>query len=286
MNMSWHVFRHEAMATYFEISVAGQQESYAQQASAAAFRELDRLESELSRYVESSDVSRANRLGRGESVRLGADAFECLLLAADASIATGRAFDPSYASIGREALGPDALPFTLDPDGHTLTSHVTQLHLDLGAIGKGFALDCMAETLREWQVKAACLNSGGSTALALAAPAGKAGWPIGVGNEAHPLTLHLTDTALSGSGTAVKGEHIADPRTGATPLRTTRAWALAKSAAVADALSTAFFVMDEREIAAFCLRHPEISAATTARDGRLNAYGLLTAKVAQANARS
>src|SRR5438045_9689886 len=99
-------FQHEAMATYFEIVIADQEREYARQAAEAAFRELDRLEQTLSRYVESSDISRANRLARGESTAITHDTLECLLLAADISFVTGRAFDPAYASI----RGPDSPP--------------------------------------------------------------------------------------------------------------------------------------------------------------------------------
>eukprot|EP01035_Chromulina_nebulosa_P055709 gene55709-76352_t len=81
------------MATTFAIVIAGHERDYARQASAAAFRELDRLENELSRYVESSDIARANRLARGQTIPIGDDALHCLLLAADASLATDRAFD-------------------------------------------------------------------------------------------------------------------------------------------------------------------------------------------------
>jgi len=268
-------FRHEAMATLFEIAIAGHPEAYARQAAAAAFRELDRLEGELSRYVETSDIARANRLGAGESTRLGPDAFECLLLAADAALATGRAFDPAYAT--HHGPGPitGPLPFTLDPANHTLTSTAARLHLDLGAIGKGFALDRMADVLREWSLPSGCLNSGGSTVLALEPPPAEAGWPVGIGDGTAARVLLLHHTALSGSGVAVKGTHITNPRTGADAIRTTRTWAMAASAAMADALSTAFFVMGEPEIASFCAAHPEIGAATTTPDGLSKGYGSL-----------
>ncbi len=276
--MNWPVFRHEAMATQFEIVVAAQNESYARQAAAAAFRELDRLEGILSRYVESSDIGRANRLARGETIAISDDTFECLLLAADASIATDRTFDPAYASERATDLPPDAPPFTLDPEAHTLTSQAVRLHLDLGAIGKGFALDRLAETLREWDVLSACLNSGGSTALALAPPPDSTGWPVGLGEGKAHRMLALSHGALSGSGTAVKGAHLVDPRTGEPALRTTRAWAFAPGAATADALSTAFFVMREADIARFCAAHPGIGAATSSPRRGLLAYGALRAR--------
>lgn len=269
-------FHHEAMATTFAIVIADHPPEYARQAAAAAFRELDRLESELSRYVESSDIARANRLAPGETIRIGEDALHCLLLAADASLATHRAFDAAYAS-ERSADQPAEAPlFTLDPAAHTLTSHAARLHLDLGAIGKGYALDRMAAQLAEWAVTTACLQSGGSTALALAAPAGQTGWSIGIGDGATHRTLSLSHVALSGSGIAVRGAHLIDPRTGEPSAHTTRTWALAPTAALSDALSTAFFILPDADIAAFCKAHPHVGAARAHSDTHLTTYGTLT----------
>jgi thiamine biosynthesis lipoprotein len=265
------VFRHEAMATHFEVMVAGQDEAYARQAAGAAFRELDRLEGELSRFIESSDLARASRLARGETAAIGEDAFECLLLAAGIAEATGRAFDPAYGSEGVDA-GP---AFMLDPGSHTVTSRAARLRLDLGAVGKGFALDRMADVLSDWGVSSACLNAGGSTVLAVGAPHGNAGWPVGLGEGPARVELCLTSAALSGSGLAVKGSHLIDPRTGRPAGRTSRTWALAAGAAVSDALSTAFFVMADDEVAAFCAANADVGAATTGGDGALRMHGSL-----------
>lgn len=269
-------FQHEAMATYFEIVIAGQDRDYAQQAATAAFQELDLLENTLSRYIESSDISRANRLERHATAAISHETLECLLIAADISLVTRRAFDPAYASIRPAELDPELPPYTLDPEAHTLTSLATELHLDLGAVGKGYALDRMAGILREWDISAACLNAGGSSLLAFgSASSAGAGWPAGLGEGAGNRTIALRDRSLSGSGTAVKGAHLIDPRTGEPAMRTARAWALAPTAAQADALSTAFFVMPEPDLIAICAAHPQIGAAVTGADGGLRLHGAL-----------
>ena len=268
-----HRFNFEAMATDFAIWIAGTEAEYARQAAAAAFRELERLESELSRYVETSDIARANRLAEGESLVIGEDALRCLTIAAEVSAATGRAFDPAYASLeGAEDFADRAL-FALDPERHEIVSLTPQLHLDLGAIGKGYALDTMAEVLRDWSVSQACLQSGGSSVLALAAPPDSLGWPIGLGDDPAARRLLLQHRALSGSGIAVKGDHLIDVRRGGPATRRSRVWALADDAAHSDALSTAFFIFDDAAIARFCSENPGIGAFIVQDDGSIRGFG-------------
>ncbi len=261
--MNAATFEHEAMATRFVVTIAGCEPPYAAQAAAAAFRDLDRLESELSRFVESSDVARANRLAENESTLIGPDLLDCLTLASGISTLTQHAFDVAYLSDSGATRGTRAPSprYALDATAHRLISLCPRLHLDLGAIGKGYALDRLAALLREWDVSSALLESGGSTVLALAAPPEGTGWPIRLGTGEHARTFSLVEMAAGASGIGVQGAHLIDPRSSRPASRRDRVWSFAPSAAAADALSTAFFVFSDDEIAAFCARESDIGAA-------------------------
>ena len=73
-------------------------------------------------------------------------------------------------------------------------------------------------------------------------------------------TVRLRDRALSGSGTAIHGRHIIDPRTSRPAASPLGAWALAESAAVSDALSTAFMVLLSDDVYNFCRGRADVGA--------------------------
>ena len=99
------------------------------------------------------------------------------------------------------------------------------------------------------------------------------GWPVGVGGEWGKIagfdSILLSGSAVSGSGTEVKGQHILDPRTGWPAEAHLAAWAIAPSAALSDALSTGFMVMSTDEVKACCAKLPGVSALVVEKRPRL-----------------
>jgi thiamine biosynthesis lipoprotein len=268
-----HRFAHAAMATLFEVHCVHPDPRYARQAAQAAFELLDRLEQQLSRFVGNSDVSRVNALGAGETARVSPEAMECLAIARRMYDLTHQAFDVSIGT-GLERLD-------LVPEDLAVHARETGVRLDLGGIGKGYAVDRMAESLLEWDVPRSLIHGGYSSVLAADAPPGRDGWPVtlsapGAGQVLARLCVRRT--ALSASGTR-KGDHILDPRSG-RPAPRRAAWAalacrdpaetaaaasarwgpeaVRSPAAVAEALSTAFMLLPVEEIEDLCRQSPGV----------------------------
>jgi FAD:protein FMN transferase len=255
-----HRFTHAAMATVFEVHCVHAEARYAAQAAEAAFDLVDRLERELSRFLANSDIARINHLAAGQSTRVSPWTMECLEIARHAFALTGGAFDISLGSgLGRLELVPDE--FTV----HARTAGAA---LDLGGIGKGYAVDRMAELLEEWEIPRALLHGGFSSVRALEAPPGRDGWPLTLsapGDGRVLARVSARQRAFSASGVR-KGDHILDPRDGRPVRGRTAAWVAvpwedgASPAAVADALSTAFMIQPEGEIADLCRACPGLEA--------------------------
>jgi thiamine biosynthesis lipoprotein len=269
-----HRFAHEAMATQFVVFVEAEERAPAAGAAQEAFALIDRLETLLSRHRPDSDLARVNAASAGQAVTVAPETFDCLLLAQRTWAASGGLFDVSIGALYRvwrdaedrprdpsaaeiqSALARTGLDkLSLEADGLRVRKSIDGLALDLGGIGKGYALDLAAALLRkDFGLFRTLWHSGRSTILAGDPPEGQAGWPVGQGGR----TVALTRRALSSSGTAVRGAHVLHPHTGRPASGQARVWAYADTGAVSDAASTAAMLLDRDGRARFQAAFPDV----------------------------
>ncbi len=212
------------------------------------FDEIRRLESLLSRFIEDSDVSRINRLQHGESTIVSPETWRCLTKAVEAARLTRGHFNVAYAS-ATNPCGYMEPPFSLLTRPLRVRSETERLKIDLGGIGKGFALECIAAPwLRSYGYSHALLGADTSTILAMNPPE-HPGWPVVIDGHDRERTVFLNNTSISCSGTQVRGNHIYHPVRVAFAVERHRVWVMTPSPTFADAFSTAAMTMTPDELA-------------------------------------
>ncbi len=267
------LFTHEAMHTTFSLRLAGMAAGQAAGVARECFELVDLLESRLSRFREGSDVWRINRMKAGETLYLSDACHRCLLLALDAHARSGGLFDAALgAAIEHRKEGrpgtppPPAGRLVIHPDVPAVTCAEPGRQLDLGGIGKGFALDEVKALLADWGAGGALIAAGASTLLAI----GGDTWPVELAGDRAARWIGLAGHALSASGTGVQAGHVVDPRGEAEPgAAWRRVWLVATSAGLADALSTAALLMDAGELARFAAGDAAVAAAFADRGGAI-----------------
>lgn len=246
-------FAHEAMKTTFTLRFRETDDQSARGMARECFDLIDRLEAQLSRFIETSDVSRINRLAAGETLYLGDACHRCLLRALEGHAATGGLFDITQGkAIEHRKSGAEGPPPAVEgrlivhPDVPAVTCEVPGREIDLGGIGKGFALDEAAALLAEWGAGGALLAAGASSLRAL----GDAPWPVDLTGDSGETRIALRNESLSASGTGIQGRHIVHPGgEGFMPLRPClRVWVVSPTAAMAEVWSTAMMLVDPVEM--------------------------------------
>jgi thiamine biosynthesis lipoprotein len=278
------------MATRFEVAFPLKTEN------SRAFAEevldlIDQLEDRLTVYRDHSVISRLNREASESATILTRVDFGLLELCARLHADTEGAFDVAIGKLIK-AWGfyrpPRRIPsederwnalaqsgmyhVVLDAERLTVRFLRPGLELNLGAVGKGYALDQAAEKLRR-VCDSAILHGGHSSVYAIGTQPGDGrGWPVGIN---HPwdqgrrlATVWLRDEGLGTSAATYqylewrgrKLGHILDPRTGWPAEGLASVTVIAPTAAEADALSTAFYILGLEKTRAYCERNPAVGA--------------------------
>ena len=303
--------RRRAMACEFEVQMAAARNDDSMRHVFAGLDLVEALEAQLTVYRDDSEVVQINRIAATEAAPVERRLFGLLERAQQLHHATDGALDitsgplseawgfsrregrvPSDEQIeaARQIVGMQHI--TLDPDQQTISFGRPGMSINLNSLGKGYALDRMAELLASNDVDDYLIHGGKSSVLVRGDQPGavEPGWRVGVRHPLRPdermaeLTLRNQALSTSGAGTQFfirRGQrygHILDPRTGRPAEGLFSATVIAPTATEAEGLSTAFYVMGPQKAGEFCASRPEIAALLVApgeREGdvRLIALG-------------
>ncbi len=281
---------HLAMATQFEIVLYGTNQQYLFTVAEEVMREIDRLEAQLSFYRADSDIRQINAQAALHPVSLDPRVFHLLQKARELNAITDGAFDITVAPLIRcwgFAGGSGQMPsdeaiekartvvgmkhLILDAENYTIAFDREGVEIELGAIGKGYAIDQAVRLLQEYEIESALLHGGTSAVYALGAPPDAEHWQVAIqkpmpsknvqeeNNDAHTAgkegnylaVVEMRDTSLSVSAPHGKWfmsegrryGHVIDPRTGYPTSRSVLAAIVMPSATDGDALSTGLLTL-------------------------------------------
>lgn len=292
------------MGTVVEISAHGADPGRLEAAVSAAFEEIARIEKLMHPSGDGSDVARLSAAQQGAEV--APETAEVIALGLQVAQASGGAFDMGLGQLkklwGIESEAPRvpapeeirlALagtgPASLQLDSRRVKKAAATLAVDLGAIAKGYAIDRAVGILRHAGIESASVNAGGDIRL-IGSRDGRP-WRIGIQHprktERQLAILELADVAVVTSGDyerffeedGVRYHHIFDPRSGYPAGLCQSVTVVAPSAALADALSTAVFVLGPEAGLALLRHFPQADALIVAADGTTRATPGLEVKL-------
>jgi thiamine biosynthesis lipoprotein len=282
----WLHVNRKAMACKFEVTLHQSTECGVSIAS-NALDQVEEIEKQLSVFKEDSAVSVVNRNASTQAVRVDRSLFELLLLCKELHEETEGAFDitsgpltrcwgflkregrlPSCNEIekARALVGCDKL--VLDETSRTAAFKQPGIEINLGSIGKGYALDVVSEHFKR-ENEPALLSAGASSFLATGATRV---WLVGIrhprAKQKRLASVRLHGCAMSTSGSEEqffesggrRFGHIIDARTGWPAEKVSSVTVVANSAALSDALATAFFVGGRELAERYCAKHRDVMA--------------------------
>src|SRR5258708_5295361 len=210
------------MGSMYSLVLYGEDRSRVEGASEDAFEEVRRLDRMLSNYRPESEWSEVNRHAAERPVKVSAELFRLLSACVEYSRQSEGAFDISVGPLMKGwgfYKGSGHLPhegevrgalekggyrhILLDAGSRTVRFDRPGVELDPGGIGKGYAVDRMADVLRKDGVTSALVSASGSSIYALGAPPGEPGWKVRIRdpkNEAKTVTeVTLKNESMSTS---------------------------------------------------------------------------------------
>lgn len=282
------------MGTVYEIAAYDESPARASAAIDKAFAEIVYLDGVLSNYKPESDLSRLNREGHFHAVKVPADLYRVIEESLKYSKISRGEFDISVGplvDLWKAALRGEHMPTAeeqakaracvgyekirlIPPDEVEFESPC--LRIDVGSIGKGYAVDRAVDILRAEGIQNALVDAGQSSIYGMGAPPGLQAWevhlrdpsgrvdPVVMLSEDSVSTSEQTPPSLLGNQTA---GHIINPENG-KPLETKYALSVVvKTGTASDALSTTLLLVGPEKGKTIVKGLPEAAAIWVAADG-------------------
>jgi thiamine biosynthesis lipoprotein len=269
-----------SMGTMFDIVAYHRSREAAERAIGMAMAEIVRLDHVMSNFKPESDLSRLNREGRHGFMAVETSLYEVIRRSLELSRLSGGRFDVTIAPVlrvwkqahaegrtpsadelrtARECVGPENVVMS-EPD--QVRYRRPCVEIDLGGIGKGYAVERAIALLRSEGIRHALVNAGGSSIGAIGAPPGRSGWPVHVGpDQAGGRSISTSQQNLLPDVIA-RGTFgdIIDPRIGSPVREHLAVSVVARSATLSDALSTALLMYSVDDARALLAHFPDASA--------------------------
>jgi FAD:protein FMN transferase len=298
---------HIAMGTEVGLTAWTADDARAEAAFTAVFGEFDRLDAVMSVWKDGSDVLRLNAAAGDHAVPVGADTREVLRVARQVSEQTEGRFDVTFGVLSglwkfdnqdKDDSVPDRrevlkrLPLInyrdVEVDDRAGTAYLRRkgMRVNLGGIGKGYAVDRSVAILRDSGLRDFMIQAGGD--MYVAGRRGDRPWRLGIRDPRGPADksfamLDLTDGTFSTSGDyerffikdGRRYHHILDLSVG-EPARDCRSVTLvAERAVIADALAKGVFILGPDAGMALIERTPGVQGViVSARNEVLISSGL------------
>ena len=274
-----------SMGTMFDVMVYHASKTEAEAAVEKALAEIVRLEQVMSDYENDSDLAKLTREARRGFVPAGSDLFAVLEESLKYSRASGGKFDvtigpllkawrkardenrqPSRTELekARACVGYEKIEMA-PPDRVHFRSDC--LEIDLGGIGKGYAVDRAMRVLASAGIRHAIVNAGSSSIASVGHPPDRKGWPVKLGPDtADSRTRLLQNTSVS---TSQQTGNILDPATGRASNLDTTVSVVAPTATASDALSTTLLMLTVEQSKKLLEEFPDVSAFWISPAGKL-----------------
>jgi thiamine biosynthesis lipoprotein len=271
-----------SMGTMFDVLVYHASRPDAERVVSRALDEVVRLDRVMSHFRPDSDLSRLVDDAANAFKAVDASLYDVIHESIRVSRASGGTFDvtvgplvklwrtardqgrrPSNAEIhaARRCVGYERIEMR-PPDRIRLGSDC--IEIDLGGIGKGYAVDRAMRILKDAGIQRAVVNAGRSSIASIGAPPGNSGWPVTVGSASSTLLLH--DESIS---TSQQNGEILEPATGIPAASTMAVSVVAPDATLSDALATTLLLLSREEGVKLLERFAGVSALWISSTGEL-----------------